>query len=183
MTERISGTEVRKGSRHSCRECAGWCAGCWETRLAAQVDRDAARIAELERERDDFADRLTVAQEEAEPLQHAAANWRAFVACRDHPMRDKEWGVGLYGDECYCWSSGSGADMRAPDFPALLARLDALKPKPEVWRWVWSLGGVSPEVYPSARAAWDALGKFLDGHPFRETVAPDGTITLTPEAK
>jgi len=62
--------------------------------------------------------------------------------------------------------------------------LDALtpKPEPEVWRWRHRTGFVPAEQFPTAAAVREEWTDPL-GTPVRETVAPDGTITLTPEAR
>lgn len=123
---------------------------------------------------------------EVAALREDAGQWRAFVAVRDHEMREVGTGFGMYS-KTRCWCHAVGAvevgpygTMEAPDWPALLAKLDALRPAPpkEDWRWEWESGSLSRRFDTSAEACSCGAGR--PGRPVRRVVDPDGTVHLYP---
>lgn len=115
------------------------------------------------------------------PLAAEAGAWEKVKA---HPMRAKDSFIVHDQDDGWSVSPLSGPRLSAPTAVALLERLDALVPKPEpgVWRWRFALdGNTSRQTFVSAERAlrW-GRNQPHDGAPVRETVSPDGVVTLTP---
>lgn len=183
LSERITPEEVGNFLMQSDRD--------WFVRLAQQMRADAQRLAEVERERDSLGDRITATcrqivhlENELARLRPLAAEAEAWEKVKAHPMRAKDSFIVHDQDDGWSVSPLSGPRLSAPTAVALLERLDALVPKPEpgVWRWRFALdGNTSRQTFVSAEQAlrW-GRNQPHDGAPVRETVSPDGVVTLTP---
>lgn len=172
-------------------------------KLVAQMRSDATRLAEVEADRDDLgrcADRnyralesmrpdLAALRSEVASLTPDAEMWKALQGVIGHPMRDKEYRVSCDPDRMFpnqMWRAHSqGRPIEAPDPVALLAKLDALlpKPEPEVWRWQFDLDqNTSRQTFVSAEQArhWGRHQPHA-GQPVRETQERDasGTVVRT----
>jgi len=119
-----------------------------------------------------------------------AAEWRALQAVIGHPERDAKWPVECYEKGCAVFATHPPVGQKiltAPDFPALLAKLDALaearKPKAGVWRMRSPGGGVSQTAGTSADDIRFTLGSWEDGTPVREVVNAAGDILLLAEGR
>lgn len=172
--------------------------------LAQQMEADAKRLAEVTAEVDsllsamappemvplpDVAGRVTQINNLVAALRADAAEWRAFVACRDHEMRNSNTKVSWNGLGWGTVLRQNGGMVSAPTPTALLAKLNALtearKPKPEPERWRWRNEGdgyFSADTYPSAAEALSGLVA-RSASAYREVRNPAGDVLLLREGR